>query len=144
MSKSTHKAEVVPVKLEKHPSADTLSLVRVWGYDFGNTNRIKYGFPDKNRFAAFDVYRNGRFLSGEQAIAELASAGVPTAPLLRPAATPYSFEEVKAASEGLTLCEGAKPNCIREGCVIKPVSERWDKRVGRVVLKCVNPEFLSK
>ena len=30
--KSTHRAEVVPVFLEPHPNADTLSIVRVWGY----------------------------------------------------------------------------------------------------------------
>ncbi len=30
--KSTHKAEVVPVVLEKHPNADALSIVRVFGY----------------------------------------------------------------------------------------------------------------
>lgn len=30
--KSTHKAEVVPFKMEKHPNADTLSIVQVYGY----------------------------------------------------------------------------------------------------------------
>lgn len=30
--KSTHKAEVVPVVLEKHPNADSLSIVKVFGY----------------------------------------------------------------------------------------------------------------
>jgi RNA ligase (TIGR02306 family) len=30
--KSTHRCEVVPVRLEPHPNADTLSIVRVWGY----------------------------------------------------------------------------------------------------------------
>src|SRR4051812_4222851 len=30
--KSTHKVEVVPVRLEKHPNADRLSVVRVFGY----------------------------------------------------------------------------------------------------------------
>jgi len=29
---STHKVEVVPVHLEKHPNADTLSRVKIWGY----------------------------------------------------------------------------------------------------------------
>lgn len=29
---STFKCEVVPVKLEPHPNADTLSIVKVWGY----------------------------------------------------------------------------------------------------------------
>lgn len=30
--KSTHKVEIVPVKLEPHPNADTLSIVKVWNY----------------------------------------------------------------------------------------------------------------
>jgi RNA ligase (TIGR02306 family) len=29
---STFKCEVVPVKLESHPNADTLSIVKIWGY----------------------------------------------------------------------------------------------------------------
>jgi RNA ligase (TIGR02306 family) len=32
MTKSTHKCEVVPVVLEPHPNADSLSIVRIWGY----------------------------------------------------------------------------------------------------------------
>lgn len=31
MNKSTHRVEIVPVKLELHPSADTLSIVRIFG-----------------------------------------------------------------------------------------------------------------
>jgi len=32
MTLSTHRVEVVPVSLEKHPNADALSVVRVFGY----------------------------------------------------------------------------------------------------------------
>lgn len=32
MTNSTHRVEVVPVKLEEHPNADTLSIVRIWNY----------------------------------------------------------------------------------------------------------------
>ena len=32
MDKSTHRVEVVPVVLEPHPNADTLSIVKVYGY----------------------------------------------------------------------------------------------------------------
>jgi RNA ligase (TIGR02306 family) len=32
MTLSTHKVEVVPVVLEPHSNADTLSIVRIWGY----------------------------------------------------------------------------------------------------------------
>lgn len=32
MSKSTHRVEIVPVSLENHPNADSLSIVRVFGF----------------------------------------------------------------------------------------------------------------
>jgi len=32
VEKSTHRVEVIPVHLEKHPNADTLSIVKVFGY----------------------------------------------------------------------------------------------------------------
>ena len=32
MEKSTHVVEVVPVTLEPHPNADSLSIVHVWDY----------------------------------------------------------------------------------------------------------------
>lgn len=31
-TKSTHKVEIVPIVLEKHPNADSLSIVNVWGF----------------------------------------------------------------------------------------------------------------
>lgn len=31
-TKSTHKVEIVPIELEKHPNADSLSIIRIWGY----------------------------------------------------------------------------------------------------------------
>lgn len=50
---STFRCEVVPVKLEPHPSADSLSLCRVWGYtvvvktsDWVNQDRGVYIPPD--------------------------------------------------------------------------------------------------
>jgi len=50
---STHMAEVVPVILEPHPNADTLSVVRIWGYtcvvktdQWAGTHRAAYVVPD--------------------------------------------------------------------------------------------------
>lgn len=38
-TKSTHKAEVVELKFEKHPNADKLVMTSVWGYNYiGNVN----------------------------------------------------------------------------------------------------------
>ena len=51
--KSTHRVEVVPVRLEPHPNADTLSIVRVWNYvcvvrtdDFRDVPLAAYVPPD--------------------------------------------------------------------------------------------------
>ena len=121
--------------LEKNPGTT------VYGEIYGNTNRIKYGFADGNRFAAFDVYRDGRFLDGPDMHGELVVAGVPLAPNL--GAVDYSFEAVTRIREGTTLAAGAKPKTIREGVVIRPWTERSDDRLGRCILKAVNPDFYA-
>lgn len=53
MTKSTHKCEIVPVVLEPHPNADTLSIVRPFGYtvcvrteDWVNRKLAAYVVPD--------------------------------------------------------------------------------------------------
>jgi len=116
----------------------------VYGEVFGNVNAIKYGFEDgHNRFAAFDIMKDGKWLSYEEAFSKLAGAGVPVAPIV---AWPigYDFELIKAKAEGATLVDGAKPGTIREGIVVKPLQERYDPHVGRVCFKVVSPVFLEK
>jgi hypothetical protein len=56
---------------------------------------------------------------------------------------PYDFDTLKAFSEGPTKVADAKPGLFREGCVVKPIAERWHRSVGRVQLKIVNPDFLA-
>lgn len=53
MNKSTHRVEVVPVVLEPHPNADSLSIVRVYGYtvvvrteDWRGVDKGAYIVPD--------------------------------------------------------------------------------------------------
>ncbi len=53
MTKSTHRVEVVPVKLEPHPNADSLSIVRVYAYscvvrteDWRGVDQGAYIVPD--------------------------------------------------------------------------------------------------
>lgn len=53
MKKSTHKAEIVSIKLEKHNNADSLSIVRVFGYqivvrtqDWKDGDLAAYVVPD--------------------------------------------------------------------------------------------------
>src|SRR3990167_2192296 len=53
MADSTHKVEIVPIKLEPHPNADKLSLVKIHGYtcvvntnDWAGKDEAAYVCPD--------------------------------------------------------------------------------------------------
>jgi RNA ligase (TIGR02306 family) len=53
----------------------------------------------------------------------------------------FSMETLKKCTEGYSLiCEDQ----IREGCVVRPIEETNDRRIGRKVLKSINPEYLTR
>lgn len=121
----------------------------VYSEAHGNVQSIKYGFPDGDRLAAFDVYRDNRFVPLDEAFMMLAQANVPFVPLinnqyLEIEPIPYSFDFVCAAAEGPSQAMDAKPGTVREGVVVSPVEERHDSHIGRVKLKCVGGTFLEK
>ena len=55
---------------------------------------------------------------------------------------PYDPATVAAYAEGPSQVPGA--DHVREGCVIKPASERTHPDLGRVQLKIVGIEYLSR
>jgi RNA ligase (TIGR02306 family) len=129
--------------LRDHPG------VVAYGEVYGNTNCIKYGLPEGNRFAAFDLMRDGRWLDAEEARA--LGDELPWAPTLTPfvvglgfAAVPYDFDRLCEMAEGESLVFGARAGTIREGVVVSPLRERYDHRCGRVKLKLVSAAFLEK
>ena len=50
--------------------------------------------------------------------------------------------ELRSLAEGPSTVPGA--NHVREGIVIKPVIERWDERIGRVILKLHGEGYLTR
>lgn len=117
------------------------SGVTVFGEIYGNTNRLKYGFKEGNRFAAFDIYKDGGFLSTQEYVDTIMTNTLPYAPVLYPCLD-YSFAVVKTLAKGTTVVQDS--NVIREGVVVRPVKERYQHRFGRVILKSVNPAFLER
>lgn len=126
--------------------------VAVYGEIYGNVNAIKYGLPGPDRFAAFDVLADGKWLDPPAAYRTLAAWGVPIVPILNPPSPsgpdrepiPYDFDALCAMAEGPTLAADAKPGTIREGVVVSPAADRSHPKVGRVKLKLVSGDYLER
>jgi RNA ligase (TIGR02306 family) len=113
----------------------------IYGEVYGQVQDLKYGTkPGEVRLAVFDVYdaAQGRFLNWEYAAALCTKLGLPMVPVLY--VGPYSDETTKSFVDGKsTIADN-----IREGVVIKPTTDRWDPRCGRVVLKLVSEAYLLR
>ena len=115
----------------------------VFGELFGNTNIIKYHLPEVNRIAAFDVWKDGSFFDSSKSLDLFRRYGVEFAPLLH---ENVAFDDVNRfieMAEGKTLIKDAKTGTIREGIVVKPTTELYDVKIGRLALKCKSPSFLQ-
>lgn len=123
--------------LEKDPG-ETL-----YGEIFGKIQILHYGTPGAVRFAAFDIRRPGHppsFIPSIRLIPILEKFGIPRVPVLY--VGPYSFAKMEELAEGPSVVEGA--DHVREGVVIKPVQERYDSILGRVILKMVGTGYYEK
>lgn len=128
--------------------------VVVYGEVYGAVQDLNYGKKKGEvAFAAFDLMRDGAFLNAEECYRMLHLYGVPTVPVLtgfqpfeihppRLAAIPFDFNRVCEMAEGKTTVPGATH--VREGCVVRPLAERYDDRLGRVCLKWVGAGYLER
>ena len=92
-------------------------------------------------YRIFDISVDGLYLGYEDLVA--ATCHLETVPLLYRG--PFKPELVEEFTHGPT--EVGKPKCKfkgREGCVITPLTEQWDVKVGRVILKSVSADYLDR
>lgn len=102
-----------------------------FGEVYGQVQDLKYGVKSGAKFAVFDVYdvKAQRYLDFDAAHALASQLQLPWVPIL--GRGPWNPDELNPLCEGKsTLADN-----VREGFVVRPVKERWDERVGRVVLK---------
>lgn len=113
----------------------------LYGEVYGAVQSLRYGLKNEVKFAAFDILDDSyQFVDPVAAARVLDIYGIPRVPFL--ACVPYDFDLVCKFAEGPSLIPGA--NHLREGCVVKPLHDRWNQTVGRVQLKVVSAEFLAK
>jgi RNA ligase (TIGR02306 family) len=120
-----------------------------FGEVFGQVQDLKYGHQQGGRyqhckasFRVFDVFdvESGRYLDqieAENCARVVGLTWVPT--LYRGSWNPEMIDEL---AEGRTTILGA--DNVREGFVIKPIRERYDDQVGRVILKMHGQGYLLR
>ena len=111
----------------------------IYGELYGKgMQKLEYGRSDAD-LILFDVYDGKRYLSHDELVAFCEKLELPMVPILYRG--PWS-DAVKEYRAGPTvLGKGAH---IREGVVVRPVEERWDPRLGRVLLKYISEDYLLK
>lgn len=115
--------------------------IALYGEVYGRVQDLRYGINNEVRFVAFDALdtKTGRYMDYPTFVALCRSLDIPTVPELYMG--PYSGFDPALAEGKTVLGQGA---CIREGCVVRPLVERWDPEVGRVILKYVGEGYLLR
>lgn len=118
-----------------------------FGEMYGQNQDLKYGCIkdtlDAYKLAFFDVYDvlKARYLDYDEATRILDALDLPKVPVLYRG--PWkSLEEFLPLAELDSQIPGA--NHLSEGWVCRPVKERWDHRVGRLILKLHGQRFLLR
>lgn len=113
----------------------------LYGELYGSVQNLRYGAkPGEIKFAAFDILRpDGTWLSATEFINQCKTYAVPTVPVIC-LDFPYNYTRLcEIAEEDSKACPGQ----LMEGVVVKPMIERWDKRMGRVMGKVVSQRYYS-
>ena len=111
----------------------------------GNVQDLKYGLTEP-QFRLFDIYigdpnRGGCFVNHAELQEYAYHLGVETVPVLYEG--PYSKEILLEHTNGKETISGDGVN-IREGVAVRPITERRDPTIGRVLLKSVSDAYLLR
>lgn len=116
----------------------------IYGEIYGKKiQELEYGMKDID-VVFFDVKYKGKYLKWEEMVKFCVSLNLPIVPIF--AIENYKFDMLKTYTQGnsslaFKIC---KEDHIREGCVIKSLEEVNHPRIGRKILKSVNPVYLLR
>lgn len=108
---------------------------------------IQKGFPygDEVQFRIFDIALGPRanrvYLDWDELCLACLTLELPQVPILY--VGPYSKDIVLQHTSGKETVSG-KSLHMREGCVVKPLKERQSGNLGRVILKSISPDYLTR
>jgi len=110
----------------------------VYGEIYGpGVQDLSYG--NEKAMRIFDINLDTRYVNFHELESYARAMNLDMVPIL--ARGKYSKEFIDEHVGGNTTLD---KDHIREGIVIKPVMERWDKSVSRVILKYINDDYLLR
>lgn len=114
--------------------------IAFYGELYGKVQDLNYGINGLALlfFDAKDTTTQ-QYLNYDEFMNLASKLNLPTVPLLYRGAW---SNELRSLANGQSMVSGA--DHIREGFVAKPIQERWDRRVGRVILKLVGEDYLLR
>lgn len=118
--------------------------IALFGEVYGQVQDLKYGCAD-HRLVLFDAldYRTRKWLDYDAFLDLARQLALPVAPeLYRGPWNEDRWPEFKALAEGPTVIGGGVHT--REGWVLRPTTERYDHRLGRVQMKYVGEGYLTR
>jgi hypothetical protein len=101
--------------------------------EYDGTEKIKIRFFDMK---ALDENGNMKYLDWDIFVKRCKELELPIVPIL------YRGPLIHNILPDLIKGNSTIGNHIREGCVIKPIKERFHPKLGRVILKCINDDYL--
>jgi len=96
---------------------------------------LQYGLTTQ-KIVFFDIFMNGRYLDWNDLVELIEKLGLSMPPIVYRG--DYHLNKIRELAQGQTLLGGGH---LREGVVVRPVKERVDAKLGRVILKFLNPEY---
>jgi len=126
----------------KNAKHDLTQPIYVLGEIFGPIQDLTYGYKSP-QFRVFDIYvgnpKQGKYLSYLQMKELCKKLNLETVPILYHGV--YDKTVLENLTTGITTINSQEQ--IREGVVIK-VDDREDKKLGRILLKSINPDYLIR
>ena len=110
----------------------------LFGEVFGRVQSLRYGLVNALAFRAFDLLIDGKYVDSDEFKSLCEQFGIDVVPSVFEG--PFDLQTIRDLSDGPSLIGGA--DHIREGVVVKPVKERTDPKIGRVILKYIGDTYL--
>ena len=115
---------------------------------YGSIQDLRYGhIRGKVSYAAFDISVDGKYINYDDFINYTYLYEIKTVPILK---TDFmkniTKEGLNSLASGKTLIKhnGREIDQIKEGIVIKPIIEQFNPKVGRVILKYISDDYLTR